>query len=226
MSCSRNAECIAGGGGSRNTESHGRLDLSHQHVETEAALSGHWKSKVQDLTCHIPVSRKPVVVAKSVIAPPSLFYGSHLCRVIKTIYMIGSREAVGELGLYFQVTLIQLFEIAGHHICWKIYIYSLEFLWVGLITSLLWLKKIVKARIYNWFPSSGVGTRIILCDPWKKSLPLQNLATLGCFLMLRRALSADCWTRSHSTGGQIKIRNEHMAQIVFNLIICRTNIKR
>lgn len=77
--------------------------------------------------------------------------------------------------------------------------------------SALAFKKIVKARIYSWFPSPRVGTHIILCDPWKTSLPLQNLATLGCFLMLKLTAFANCWTRSHSTGGQIKIRNEHMA---------------
>lgn len=77
--------------------------------------------------------------------------------------------------------------------------------------SALALKKIVKARIYSWFPSPRVGTHIIFCDPWKTSLPLQNLATLGCFLMLKLTAFANCWTCSPSTGGQIKIRNEHMA---------------
>ena len=41
----------------------------------------------------------------------------HLCRVIKIISMLGFGEAVKELGLDFQVSLIQLLEIAGHHIC-------------------------------------------------------------------------------------------------------------
>lgn len=58
-----------------------------------------------------------------------------------------------------------------------------------------------------------MGTRIVLRDPWKASLPLQNPAALGCFLMLKLTLFASGWTQSHSTGGQIKIRNEPTAHI-------------
>ena len=96
----------------------GKLDLelfmkgSKQRLQRQAAASFKFKTSLAD-TCVQEASGGSWNYGNTQI----IVLWLHLCRVIKIIYMVGFGEAVKELGLDFQARLIQLLEIAGHHIC-------------------------------------------------------------------------------------------------------------
>ena len=88
------------------------MEGSKQRLHRQAAASFKFKTSLAD-TCVQEASGGSWNDGNTQI----IVLWLHLCRAIKIIYTVSFGEAVKKPGLDFQVCLIQLLEIAVHHIC-------------------------------------------------------------------------------------------------------------